>query len=311
MTDPLHDRLSAFGADAPVPALPGADAARTRGGQRRVRVRAGLAGTGAAVLLLAGAGAFTLLDGPGGTRSTLDIAAPSATPTPSSVASPPASPSPTPSAAGTPSPVLRASDAPSTTPSAAPSRSPSAAPRDLTGRVLTVADADRAEPGSWTREGFADEGPVLDPCPGGTRYPRDADRLSDATTLLRSTREAGGTEVAQQVGQYPSEAVARDAAAGYLRAVRGCAERTDDKAPGGPRTTRYEVLRTTTVGGAATSYLKRSVTCDACVGAYTYYAVQQRGDLVSVLLAAHGEDGDPGVDTVEPFAREAAARLAP
>ena len=70
------------------------------------------------------------------------------------------------------------------------------------------------------------------------------------------------------------------------------------------------MLSTTTLGAAATSYVRQTRTCDGCVESHTYYAVQQRDDLVSVLLAEVGEDGDPGVDVVVPFAREAARRLA-
>ena len=181
--------------------------------------------------------------------------------------------------------------------------------RPLTGLVLGVPEAQRAEPGSWTADGAADEGPVLDPCAGGTAYPADAQKTDDASTFLVATREAGGTDLVQQVARYRSAGAARGAWDGYRRAVEGC----PTKPPSGPEgsTTTHEVVGTEEAAGVRTLFVREATTCDACSGAYAYYAVQQRADVVSVLSVAHGEDGDPGVDVVQPFAAEAAALLSP
>lgn len=191
---------------------------------------------------------------------------------------------------------------------AAPSKAPAAtaAPPDVSTLLLTVADANAAEPGAWTRESQDVEGPLLDPCPGGTAYPRDGDRVDTAVTELVSRREAGGTSVVQTVARYRDEAAAQDAAEGYERAVRACPTKTDEGI-----TATHEVLGTTTIDGVRTTLVRFSTTCPSeCVGSYEYYAVQHRADVVSVLVVGYGEDGDPGVDVVRPFAREAAEHLA-
>ncbi len=319
MNDPLDDRLAALG-DGPVPPLAPASDLRARGARRRTRARAALGGGAAVVVLLAGGGAYAALSGP---PEQLDTASPTPSPSPTPSDAYPSCPTapvtepvvcyggsyetgvPTP----TPRPGKPAVSAPPAT--AAPSTpdspmpSPSARPaRSLTKGVLTLQDADAAEPGDWTFSGNADEGPVLDPCPGGTRYPRDADRTADASTILTAKREAGGTQVLQQVARYPSSDVAQDAAAGYVRAVRGCPSTTDEGT-----TTTYEVVRVTTAGPTTTYVRQATTTGDGYLGTAQYYAVQQLGDVVSVLVVGHGEDGDPGVRVAEPFAARAAARL--
>ncbi|MCW2779202.1 MAG: hypothetical protein JWN17_2927 [Frankiales bacterium] len=309
MTDPF-DRLASFGEDGPVPPLaPPADV-RARGAQRRTRTRAAVGGGVAVVVLLAGGGAYVALSRPSGTealgvadgRGTTGLVPSSEVPEPDG----PASPSVQPGgrcvgvaggACAAPEPSGDTRGRPSASPS------PLATPSVAAG-VLTVQDAQAAEPGAWTRTGAGDGHPLLDPCPGGTRYPRDTARTATGSIVLQARREAGGTDALQQVARYPSPAVARDAAAGYVRAVRGCPTSTDEGT-----TVTYAAVGSTTVGGAATTYVRRAVTDAMVPGAVEYYAVQQLGDVVSVVVVGHGEDGDPGREVVEPFARQVARLL--
>ncbi|CAN5177156.1 hypothetical protein BH24ACT10_BH24ACT10_18270 [soil metagenome] len=136
---------------------------------------------------------------------------------------------------------------------------------------------------------------------GGHRLPRDADRVSTASTALETLREAGGTSVQQTLARYPSAAVAADAAAGYERAVRGCPGTGDH-----PNAARYEVLRSDQTGDEPTIVVRLGFGS----GLYAqYFAVQQVGDLVSVLSVSYGEDGDPGVASIETFLPQVTAAL--
>ncbi len=285
------DLLGPLG-DGPLPPLAPAAAVRARGDQRRRRGAAVLAGATALSLVLGAAAASALLSGD--ERDALQ-----ARPAPSVSTSP--------SPASEPSPQGSPTAGPTATPGSPAEPSPTRTQRayEVSDLVLTTADADRAEPGDWAPNGNADEGPLLDPCPGGTAYPRDADRTGDASTVLESRREAGGTGLLQQVARYSSEAAAQDAFTGYGRAVRGCPTKTDEGT-----TARHEVLDESRSGGVRTLLVRFSSTCpEQCVGSYEYYAVQQRGDAVSVLVVGYGEDGDPGVDVLTPFADLEAEKL--
>ena len=115
---------------------------------------------------------------------------------------------------------------------------------------------------------------------------------------LTTLREAGGTDVRHTVARYTDPAAAADAAAGYERAVRGC--------PGGGDRPQYEVVRSNQDGNGRTVVIRLV----RGRGIYaSYFAVQQQGDLVSVLSVAYGEDGDPGVQAVEPYLPEVTAAL--
>ena len=292
------DLLGPLG-DGPLPPLAPAAAVRARGDQRRRRGAAALAGATALSLVL-GAGAASLLLG-GEERDALQ-----ADPQPRVTSSPSAEPTPTPATSPAPTQV----PSPRATQQAAPAPTSTRRPaRPATGLLLTIEDAARAEPGDWRREGQDVEGPLLDPCSGGAAYPRDADVRESAATELLSRREAGGTSVVQTVAKYDTEEAARDAAAGYERAVRACPEREGDpQVEGSGR--RHEVVSEEDVEGVPTLLVRSESTCEGCVFGYAYFAVQQSGDVVSVLVAEIGEDGDPGVDLVRPFAREAARKLA-
>jgi hypothetical protein len=177
--------------------------------------------------------------------------------------------------------------------------------------LLSPADADAAEPGSWREADQEGADPrLLDPCTGGTDYPRDADRVDRAATALGSSREAGDTSVVQTVARYASTSAARDAAEGYERAVRGCPSEEGGEELPGSRRTHQVVEEWSDLDGVRTLYVRTEGTCDGCSPAYGYYAVQQVGDLVSVLSVAVGEDGDPGDGLVRPFAAQVARRLA-
>ena len=147
---------------------------------------------------------------------------------------------------------------------------------------------------------------LLDPCEGGTAYPRDADRTDRAAVLLQSEREAGGTGVAQRVARYRTAAAAEDAWSGYRRAVSACTTLVDEGT-----TTTFEVAGEESGAGVETFYVRRASACPGCAPTAAYFALQRYGDVVSVLEVELGEDGDPGIDAMLPFAKAVATRLTP
>lgn len=310
--------------DGSVPPLAPAATVRARGDQRRARSRAAFAGTGALAVALAFAGGYALVGG----EERDAVRPPVAGTSPSPAVSPPAydengclalvpaepggpvpgsclaSPAPTRDAAPSVAPSPAASTA------ASPQPSPTAAPRtyDVLAVLVTLQDADRAEPGSWADTTTDDDGPLLDPCAGGTDYPRDADRVSRTATTLTAVREAGGTELRQTVARYVSPAAASDAFDGYGRAVRGCPSRPVTEGP--PEATlTHELVETSGSGTDRTVLFRRVSSCPECSGGYEYSAVQQLDDAVSVLVVGQGEDGDAGVAIVRPFAAVVAKKL--
>jgi len=176
-----------------------------------------------------------------------------------------------------------------------PTPGPSApAPVPVQDLLLTAADAQETESGDWTRGGVDVKGPLLDPCAGGTAYPRDADIVDSAVTMLETRREAGGTTAVQTLARYSSAEAAADATGGYERAVRGCPGSTEPEAY-----ETYGVATSEARGQTLTVIVRSARGCAVCYA--QYFAVQQRGDLVSVLSVAYGEDGDPGVASIEPY----------
>jgi len=176
--------------------------------------------------------------------------------------------------------------------------------------LLTTADARAADDrGATWRVDTITEPVLLDPCPGGTAYPRDVDRTDRASAALVSDEEGGATALQQQVARYRSEATARDAFEGYSRAVAACPTRTD-----GTMTVRHELVGRERRGGVDTLLVRWSSSDDqpdaAVLCCFEYYAVQLMADAVSVLVAGSGGDGDPQVDLLEPFAEAAGIRLA-
>ncbi len=311
------DLFSSFDRE-PLPPLADASAVRARGDQRRRRSRAALAGAGGVAIVLALALGVALTGG-----DTRDELVPAATPT---SAPPSTSPSPPPSA--TPAPSLSPSLSPSPAPAApstgpratpspagsAPPAVPSSAPpspvapaTEPSALLLTPADAGRSLGGTWARTGPVPAGsePLLDPC-GGTRYPRDADRTTRASTTLETTGEMTDG-LLQTIARYSSEAAATDAAEGYERAVRGCPLRKDSPESSGRR---YEVVAEYTAAGVPTKVIRTSLECFACIYGYEYYAVQRHRDLVSVTVFGQEADGDPGLDQTRRWAEAAARRLA-
>ena len=310
--------------DGAVPPLAPAATVRARGDQRRARGRAAFAGTGALAVVLAFAGGYALVGG----EQTDALRPPVAGTSPSPEVSPPAYDEdgclievPTEPGGGlislcVPSPAATPGSAPSSAPSAVPSdaasprSSPTAAPRadDVLDALVTLQDADRAEPGDWADTTTDDDGPLLDPCAGGTAYPRDADRVARTGIGLTAVREAGGTDLRQTVARYSSQQAAGDAFDGYGRAVAGCPSTPVAEGPA-DSTVTHELVEASGAGAKRLALFRRTSSCPQCSGGYEYYAVQQVDDAVSVLVVGHGEDGDPGVAIARPFAAVAAERL--
>lgn len=304
----LDARLAALGATMP-PGLPGADAARRRGDQRRRHTQFGAAGAGAVVVAGALMAGFALggggtdrvsipdrADQPTATASPSTSTSPSVSASPSTSASPESSVSPLP-ASSAPSPAAGASTA--TTPSPVPPTAVAVPVRQL---LLTTTDAQRAEAGNWSAEKTPNQLPLLNPCQGGTAYPQDANRTDTADAAVSAKREAdGGTTVRQSLARYRDAASAAQATRGYERAVRAC--------PGG---NTEQDRRTDSVVSSGTRNGVFTVVVRAAQEPFyaQYFAVQQRGNLVSVLSVAYGSDGDPGVESIQPYLPVVADKLA-
>lgn len=292
--------LSPLG-DGPLPPLAPAATVRARGDQRRRRSRAALAGAGVLAVALSFVGGAALVGGDG--RDVIRTPLASAAPTPEydengCLIRIPDEPDGVVPTVCTPSPASTATPSRPPTPSATPR--PGSDPEQA---LLTLEDADAAEPGAWERFGDGAAGPLLDPC-GGTAYPTDAQVDARASVDLRALREAGGTSFTQQVARYPDPAVAQEAWAGYRRAVVGCPSRVEQGA-----TVTHQVLSETTSGQVRTLLVRRGCGDDCVLGNFVYYAVQQLEDLVAVSAVSQGEDGDPRVTALEPFANAVAERL--
>ena len=286
-SDDLSTRLHALAAAAAGPAHDGG-AVRAAAARRHRRRVATTSAAGVLVVVALGGTALGLRDA-GDARLTVPAA-----PAPTSSVSAGPAPGETPAASPTPTPAV------SPTGSATP---PARSASPVEPVLLDLAAAQRAEPGDWTTTTPVPP-PLLDPCPGGTTYPRDADITDRAGVALQALREAGGTGVAQTVARYVDDAAAADATDGYVRAVRGC--------PGdltGSSGARYEVLQDSRSDERVRTVLvRRAAGCEVCYASYV--AVQQSRDLVSVLLVEHGEDGDPGVSSIQRYLPAVQARLA-
>ena len=211
-------------------------------------------------------------------------------------------------------PAPRPRPTPPTSRTAEPDRPPRP-PYELADAALTPEDLAQVEAGAWgPLEPTVDDGLLLDPCPGGTAYPRDVDRVARSSGGLVLLREAGGTDVVQQLARYSSVAAASDAFDGYGRAVEGCPVRPVEGLP--EQVWRHEVVASTDADGVRTALVQAKTGCEQdCGGAgpsylgFAYYAVQQRGDAVVLTRVAVGEDGDPGLDDARPFFAAAEDRL--
>lgn len=289
----MPDDLFAPLGEGQVPPMASAATVRARGDQRRRRSKAALTGTGALVVALAVTGGLALA---GGERQVVQPGAP----VPSSTA-------PSSSAPSTPAPSGEA------TPTAEPA--PTAPAYELADAALTPEDLARVEPGRWDYlDVMIDDGLLLDPCPGGTAYPRDVDRVARSSIGLLLLREAGGTDVVQQLARYSSVAAASDAFDGYRRAVEGCPVKPVEGLP--EQVWRYEVLTSTDEVGVRTVLVQAKTGCEQDCGGtgpfylgFAYYAVQHRDDAVVLTRVAVGEDGDPGLDYARPFFAAAQDRL--
>jgi hypothetical protein len=231
----------------------------------------GLPGAGAALLaalLLGGCG-----DGRGG-------AAPDG-PT----ASPPGSP-----AATAPAETAGPDREPPPTSTASP-----AAPPPVEELFLTPAEATAAESPGWAVDDAYDPqpGPLVDLCGDGD-FPRASDVLASGERRMTSEREAGGSELVQEVFRYSSPAAAGAAWDDYAAQVERCPERPAETAP-------EITVRSAAVPAPTTEELRRvlvrEVPCtdgEACTEHFaTYLMVAQTGELVTAAAYGIGEDGDP------------------
>ena len=151
-------------------------------------------------------------------------------------------------------------------------------------RPLTDLRADRrrtaqqAEPGSWRRTAHADEGPRPRPVRRRHRLPGATRRgpTTRAPTCV-AAREAGGTDLVQQVARYRSAAAARDAVGRVPPGRRRAARRSRRAGPRGARRP-HEVVGDRGGRGRRAPFVRRGHHLRRrCSGAYAYYAVQQRG----------------------------------
>jgi hypothetical protein len=140
-------------------------------------------------------------------------------------------------------------------------------------------------------------GPLLDPC-GGDPFPRADDVAASGERALGSQREAGGSELVQEVFRYSSSEAAADALAAYAAAVERCPDRASPQSPEG-YTERHSAVEQTEGGGVRQLLVRRQPClpegrCPAHFSSYLLAA--QAGDGLTVAAYAIGEDGDPEAD---------------
>jgi hypothetical protein len=174
--------------------------------------------------------------------------------------------------------------------------------------LLTPREADEAESGYWQRIGEGDGGTLLDPCNGGTPYPRDRERREQAGVELTAEREVGATELVQQAALYRSSASAAAAFDDLAAAVARCPERAD--APTGGGVTRHEIAAEEVRDGVRSLLVRQDGRCPGCSPTSTYYVVQQVEDAVAVLRVTGGRTGSDGLSQARAFADVLAQRLA-
>lgn len=186
-------------------------------------------------------------------------------------------------------------DEPSPTPASSPA--PTAAPAwDPAAAFLSPEAAAQAEEPGWTVSlGYAPEaGPLLDPCGEGV-FPRAHDVAASDEQAMSSTREAGGSGLAQEVFRYTSPEAAADALKTYADAVERCPEQQAPQSPEG-YTNRFSVIEQTDVEGVRRLLVRRQPCTDQdqCTKHFrTYLFAAQTGDGVTVADYGIGEDGDP------------------
>lgn len=181
-----------------------------------------------------------------------------------------------------------------------PPASPSAATGspgawDLAAALLSPETAAAVEEPGWSvTEPYEPEaGPVLDPC-GDEQFPRSGAIAASTERELGSTREAGGSDLVQEVFRYTSALEAADAFAGYAEAVERCPATPDPAADG--LDVRHDVVAEDEADGVRRLLVQRRpcVGPDQCPPLYaSYYLVAQAGDGLTAASYARGEDGDP------------------
>lgn len=180
---------------------------------------------------------------------------------------------------------------------------PAPATWDAMDALLTAEDTTSVEPGDWVVSGVPQER-LLDPCEGGTRYPTDEAVEATDRRGLEVRREAGGTQVDQEVYRYASAQDAAEAVAGYRRAVAECPSEPETGILGGTRT--HEIVDS---AGDGKLYVRVLTECPSCAPYPSYLAVVQVDDGVAVLSVVVGEDGGTGLGLAVSYAEVAAAAL--
>lgn len=186
---------------------------------------------------------------------------------------------------------------------ACPSRSPSASPAATDARAwdpsagfVSPEAASQAEmPGWQVRAEYEPEaGPLLDPCGEGV-FPRADDIAASDERAMGSTREVGGSALAQEVFRYSSTEAAAEALDAYAEAVARCPERPAPQSPEG-FTDRFSVVQQSEAQGVRRLLVRRQpcTAQDQCTAHFrTYLLAAQTGDGVTVADYGIGEDGDP------------------
>lgn len=272
MPEPLDDRLAGL-RSTPVPPLAPAAAVRARGDRRRSRHRAALAAA-AALAAVGVLGAVALSAGGSAKPDSLQPA-----PFASEPAGATAMPAPSPLLDPEPSPVMK---------------EPPPAPWAMTEAFLPPEAAGEAEQPGWTVTSQLDpqDGPVADPCREGSA-PLAEEVVEVVGRAMGSSREVGGSNLAQEVYRYSSPQSAADAFAVYEERYARCAEVPDDQAPEG------QTIRSEVVDRAPDRLLVRRIPCmsGGCTDHFsTYEMVVRVQDAVTVVAYAIAEDGDPAQD---------------
>lgn len=175
--------------------------------------------------------------------------------------------------------------------SAAPTAGPPARDWSLSDAFLPPEVAAEAELPGWKVVSRLDpaDGPVADPCRDGS--PPMSEAVTEvAARAMGSTREAGGSNLAQEVYRYDSPDSAAEAFAVHEQRYARCAEVPEQSGPDG------QSVRSEVVARTADRLLVRRIPCmsGGCAAHFsTYEMVVRVGSAVTLVAYAISEDGDP------------------
>lgn len=172
---------------------------------------------------------------------------------------------------------------------------------ELADAFLPPEAASAAEQSGWAvvQSYKAEAAPLADPCEEGAA-PLAREVESSAERGLRSSREAGGSSLAQEVYRYSTPPAGEDAFRLYTERYYRCAE-VQDPNGSSDMTIRSQVVELDERPDGSRLVVRRvPCTAGSCADQFaTYVFVVRSADALSVVAYAISEDGDPRADALE------------